>query len=594
MALSSLADELATAFDNGSTTSNSLAAEFGLDLDLDQELGLQTRAGGDGLGYRGHSLEEELAQGGFGQSPLPDRGLLNFDASPPAWSQHLLGGHSLEDEPALGEGICPPLSPLLTRCDHYNRGSSPSSIFSSHGIQQFNLDDHDELHERQLHGPLSSRNEQLDDHDKDLSLHDNLVSSSSKLLTSPSRPFIPQEPLSTLTTTPLRLGTGIHRNPSTRPISYPFSSPSPSSSSISYGSRRLTREDQDPLLMLSETIAMNSRFINSLRHLDEVPGTIASGTPSRTPGKIARATPGLVPGGLSGASILKPEVAEPEFPFTYLSPPSRATTSTSIPLAIDIHLQNHLAALEESEKKRDDQLRGLSLLAREFEGLRWGNGLIENGEWDRFVEKQGEMGVLEEENESGDVSALEADGEESLEDVPSSNLTPSTPIRHPYAAQFYSSPSPLSPQSTLQPTLQTLLSTSHSLTTSLNNLSDSLHNSASLSTQISRQLKNLRASVGGFREREVREEEARKGVEEWERGRVELGLGGGRIESAAIGSTKTESVQMTQRGRERVKSVRKVLEEECEEFKSKLEEYGKQVEKIQASRSAGTGILARG
>lgn len=56
MALSSLADEFATAFDNGSTTSNSLAAEFGLDLDLDQELGLQTRAGGDGLGYRGHSL----------------------------------------------------------------------------------------------------------------------------------------------------------------------------------------------------------------------------------------------------------------------------------------------------------------------------------------------------------------------------------------------------------------------------------------------------------------------------------------------------------------------------------------------------------
>lgn len=56
MALSSLADELATAFDNESTTSNRLAAEFGLDLDLDQELELQTRGGGDGLGYRGHSL----------------------------------------------------------------------------------------------------------------------------------------------------------------------------------------------------------------------------------------------------------------------------------------------------------------------------------------------------------------------------------------------------------------------------------------------------------------------------------------------------------------------------------------------------------
>lgn len=56
MTFSSLADELVTAFDNEPTTSNSLAAEFGLDLDLDQEVGLQTRAGGDGLGYRGHSL----------------------------------------------------------------------------------------------------------------------------------------------------------------------------------------------------------------------------------------------------------------------------------------------------------------------------------------------------------------------------------------------------------------------------------------------------------------------------------------------------------------------------------------------------------
>lgn len=564
-----------------------------MDLDLDQEVGLQTRAGGDGLGYRGHSLEEELAQGGFGQPPLPDRALLNFDASPPARSQHL-GGRSLEDELALGEGISPPLTPLPTRRYHYSHGSSPSSIVSSLRIQQFNLDDDRELQKRQLHEPLSSRNEQLDDHDNDLSPHNNLARSPSKLPTSPSRTFISQGPLATPTATPLRLGTGIRRNPSDGSISYTSFSPSPSSSSIPHGPKRLTREDQDPLLVLSETIAMNSRFINCLRHLDEVPRTIASGAPRGTPGEIGGAAPGLGHRGLSGTSILKPAVAEPGFPSSSLSLPSRATTSTSIPLSIDTHLLNHLAALAESEKTRDDQLRGLNLLAREFEGLRWGEGLIENEECDRFMEKQGEMGVLGQENESGDVSALEPSGEDSLEDVPNSNLTPSTPIRHPYATQFYSSSSPLSLQSTLQPTLQTLLSTSLSLTTALNHLADSLHNSSSLSTQISRQLKNLRSSVGGFREREVREEEARRGVEEWERGRDELGLGGGRMGSATIGSTETGSVQMTGRDKERAKSVKKVLEKECEEFKSKLEEYGKQVEKIQAGRSAGTGISTTG
>lgn len=116
MTFSSLVDELATAFDNEHTASNSLAAESGLDLDLDQELNLQTRAGDDGLGYCGHSLgkrnityvlginvadymrladlEEELAQGGFGQLLLPDDTLSNFGVSPPARSKHS-GGQSL-------------------------------------------------------------------------------------------------------------------------------------------------------------------------------------------------------------------------------------------------------------------------------------------------------------------------------------------------------------------------------------------------------------------------------------------------------------------------------------------------------------------
>lgn len=71
---------------------------------------------------------------------------------------------------------------------------------------------------------------------------------------------------------------------------------------------------------------------------------------------------------------------------------------------------------------------------------------------------------------------------------------------------------------------------------------------------------------------------------------MELGLGGRRVGSAAAGLTETTNVQMTQREKERVKSVKEVLEKECEEFKSKLEEYGKQVEKIQTGRSSGTII----
>lgn len=219
---------------------------------------------------------------------------------------------------------------------------------------------------------------------------------------------------------------------------------------------------------------------------------------------------------------------------------------------------------------------------------------MENEEWDRFVEKRGEMGTLEEKNENGDVSTLEQHEDEFPEDVPNSNLIPSTPIRRPDPTQSYPSPCPLPCQTDLQLPFQTFLSTSLSLTTSLNNLSDSLHNSSSLSTHISRQIKNLRASVSGFREREVREEEARRGVEDWERGRMELGLGGRRVGNAAAGLTETTNVQMTQREKERVKSVKEVLEKECEEFKSKLEEYGKQVEKIQTGRSSGTIISIMG
>lgn len=492
-----------------------------------------------------------------------------------------------------GEGIVQPLSQLRARHDNYNDESPLGSIASSPRIQQFNWDHDGELLERHLHWP-PSRNEQFHDHDNDISSHDNLASFPSELSTSPSGMFRLQRPLSTLTTTPLRPGNKIREIHFTRSIFFTSSSPSPSSSSTPYGSRRQMGEDQDPLLVLSKTIAMNSKFINSLRHLDEVPRTTASRTPRGTPRKFTGAAPDQGPGGSSGTSILESRVAKPGSSSSLLFPASRETTSTLIPLSIDIHLQNHFATLVESEKRRDDQLRVLNSLVREFEGLNWGEGLMENEEWDRFVEKRREMGPLEEKNENGDVSILEQDDDEPPEDVPNSNLTPSTPIRRRNPTQFYPSPCPLPCQTDLQLPLQTFLSTSLSLATSLNDLSDSLHNSSSLSTHISRQIKNLRASVSGFREREVREEEARREVEEWERGRMELGLGGRRVRSAAAELTETINVQMTQREKERVKSVKEVLEKECEEFKSKLEEYGKQVEKIQTGRSSGTTVSIMG
>jgi hypothetical protein len=57
-------------------------------------------------------------------------------------------------------------------------------------------------------------------------------------------------------------------------------------------------------------------------------------------------------------------------------------------------------------------------------------------------------------------------------------------------------------------------------------LSDSLHSTTSFSTSSSRNLRAIRAGVDSWKDRDQQEEIARRGVEEFERKKLEAGLKG--------------------------------------------------------------------
>lgn len=71
-----------------------------------------------------------------------------------------------------------------------------------------------------------------------------------------------------------------------------------------------------------------------------------------------------------------------------------------------------------------------------------------------------------------------------------------------------------------------LKSTTPDLLATLTNLSDTIHSTTSFSNSSSRNLRGIRAGIDSWKDRDAQEEQARRGVEEFERKRLEAGLKG--------------------------------------------------------------------
>ncbi|WVQ83647.1 hypothetical protein IAT38_005789 [Cryptococcus sp. DSM 104549] len=312
--------------------------------------------------------------------------------------------------------------------------------------------------------------------------------------------------------------------------------------------------EQDPLVVLSETLAVTGKFLTSLRHLDE-----ASSEGGRSP-VSKRGVGAAVP---RGATEVKVKVEGP----------------------VDVLLQVHLTKLQESERVREEQLRELGVIGREMTTVRWGEGLDteapsgglevlaeDEDEWKGGWTGDAKRGIDEveaaEEGKSEAAVEVALDVDRQLEDdehidpldamleesdpfsVPASHSPRSHPIDQDHSPTHSTRPQALPSH------IDSLLSVSFSLHTSLRRLSDTLHTSSSMSAWLARQVRGIRAAAEGFREREDQEEEARKAVEEWEGRKVREGLAGG-------GG-----------------GVKEGLRRECEEFEGKLEEWGREMERI--------------
>ncbi|WVN90007.1 uncharacterized protein L203_105239 [Cryptococcus depauperatus CBS 7841] len=426
MAFSSLADELANAFDSpdndqGGVVSKSLAAEFGLDYD---ELGGNNAF----AGHSGQIFDEELQRVDATDLPISSTNFSNM-SSP--------------------------------------RGSigSPSR-----------LKDFDDAVGEEGNKPFEYQMDAVDDSFEPIS--------QSEMITTPlNHPAIKNK--------------------------------------VSTRSFRIEGE-QDPLVVLSETMAANSKFIASLRHMNE--------------------------------SLSEVLVA------------SNSSQAKDKGKSVVLQLQKHLENLVQAERVREEQLRELHLLERELAVV---IPLVEGAS---ILKPSPHLDVLIEEKDTdfGWIGEVLADGypiekegatdaEDDLHIEDGDEMINSTDVLHGDALSSL----PVPPQTRLKSDtysanrhlphlpqqVQNLLSASTDLSKTLAHLSDTLHNSSSLSTWLSRQLRGLRASVKGARERKELEDEACRIVESWERKRVEEGL----------------------KGRHDMKET---LRLECLEFKEKLEKWG--------------------
>ncbi|WWD19858.1 hypothetical protein CI109_104325 [Kwoniella shandongensis] len=303
-----------------------------------------------------------------------------------------------------------------------------------------------------------------------------------------------------------------------------------------------SRADQDPLITLSETIATTSRFLTSLKELDN---------PSR-------ATSAQVDG-------------------------ERQKEGQTL----ELRLQFHLGKMVESERVRDEQLRELGVIAREMGVVRWGEGMDPSNSHELQMigeEDEGEEGydggwtgesqaqavrtdMPTREEEEGIYTRIE----EALEDDEDAYLDPHEALLDQSFALSHAADKSLVPPISIDDKLPVLphqtslhISDTNNFLAILFALSESLHTSSSLSTSLQRQVRGIRASVETWRARDNQEIEARRLIEEYEERKVREGLSG------------------------KGNGVGEKLRKECEEFEERLEEWGKRMEEIRR----GVNVMA--
>ncbi|ORX39458.1 hypothetical protein BD324DRAFT_649531 [Kockovaella imperatae] len=300
---------------------------------------------------------------------------------------------------------------------------------------------------------------------------------------------------------------------------------------------------------------------------------------------------------LASTSAFRSSLASIDVP---VSNSSRSVPSADRPfvlLSSDVEgrLMRLLEQILESDRRREDQCRELTILLRDSASVNWEgidiweivgedviNGPSDDDEvatagFSRGVQRLGWTGdrrsppqdVLENSwiavretwrppNPSGlpNESSHELDPDQLMEvsDGPHQTVTNGSPLNE-FSGTDRQPPSntPALPRETAQ-----LIRTSEDLSRTLASLTETAHSTSSLTTATARRIRGIRAGVESWREREAQEDAARVGVNDWERTRLNAGLG-------AVATTKD------------------ILDRELEGFRKALDHAGKRMETIRGS-----------
>jgi len=266
------------------------------------------------------------------------------------------------------------------------------------------------------------------------------------------------------------------------------------------------KAESDPLVELGEILYANRPFLDLVTRLDEPRG--AGSQPPK-----------------SGNGIH-----------------ASASSGTTWEGGIETQLQRHLDRMHEDDKLREEQCRELAVVNREIGSIRW-ESLEIAIELDLASGQESGLSVMDEneEEEEGE-EAIGWTGEPRVRPAiahqdrgkraetpdlgdrllgPPSPLTSSIPL-----SPLERSPSKVAEAGSLPRTLRLLVASTPDLLSSLQQLAETVHSSGSLTTSSMRQLRGIRAGVDSWRERENLEEDARRGIDEYERKKLEEGLRG--------------------------------------------------------------------
>lgn len=225
---------------------------------------------------------------------------------------------------------------------------------------------------------------------------------------------------------------------------------------------------------------------------------------------------------------------------------------TSIPETgeVDEVLHRHVGRMDETTRIRELQLKDL-------EGIRHGVDISLVGSPRLDPEVLAHMLDILSEDRSLENGNVNAGGDGDREDVPDS---PSTVMATP-TLRAYDSPTLSSPRQhpddfpsdhhhdhcdeyghdlndhdhhderdtdtdEISRAVRAVIDINHKVISDCSHLSESAHLQSQFLLSTTRQIKGLKTTVGGWRDRELAEDNARKGLEEWERSQVERGLRG--------------------------------------------------------------------